>query len=75
MGDQLSGQQLKESIILNKSKDAFSRQGKIGKLEDPNFFHRIDLIPNSKPFNEALRPHIHVEETRKEVKKKCSRKG
>lgn len=58
------------SKVLEKNKAAFTRRGKIGCCKDPQFHHKIELEPNSKPFNEPLRrrPKVHVDKTRRQVK-------
>jgi len=37
----------------------------------PNFLHKIELLPDAKPFNERLRrrPQVLVEPTKKQIKR------
>jgi len=72
VGEELNDDLLRElSKILVENKEAFSRGGQIGELKNPKFFHKIELIPDTRPFNEPLRrrPQVHIEEIRKQVKK------
>jgi transposase InsO family protein len=71
VGDDLSEDQIRDLCqLLEDNKSAFSHNGRIGELKDERFFHKIELLPGSQPFNDQLRrrPKVHVDETRRQVK-------